>query len=97
MMSEDQVTTKPKSHTRCLKGDAHLTTLIEFASFAPDPRWEAIQRGVQGLTPFDDRCLLAFLLGYKSGDSEFLTVIAEWLESNRAMNARIQARLQGPQ
>jgi hypothetical protein len=81
-----------KSNTKCVRGDAQLTSLIESASFVHDPRWEEIQRAVQDLSPLDERCLLAFLLGYKSRDSEFLTLVAEWLESNRAMNRRIAER-----
>ena len=60
---------------------------------APDPRYKEISDAVRVLSPLDDRCLLAFLLGYKSCDEQFLTVIEEWLESNRSMNARIAERL----
>lgn len=83
----------PKVYTRCVRGDAKLTAHIDSNSFIQDPRWEGLADAVRGLSSFDDHCLLGFLMGYKACDREFLTLIAEWLESNRAMNARIAARL----
>lgn len=85
--------TAPKSITQIVRGDAHLTSLIRSDNFVRDPRCEAIADAVRGLSPLDEHCLLGFLMGYKACDREFLTAIEEWLESNRAMNARIAQRL----
>ena len=61
------------------------------ASFARDPRADGIQDAVRNLSQLDEHCLIAFLLGYKSNDQAFLSLIDEWLRSNRAMNARVLA------
>jgi hypothetical protein len=90
-------TSTPQARTQSVKGDAQLTALIDASGFVRDPRWEAIRQAVQHLSPFDDRCLLAFLLGYKSRDAEFLSLIEEWLKSNDAVNARIAERLKESQ
>jgi hypothetical protein len=83
----------PKPRTQLLNGDARLSARIDAASFTRDARWQEIRDAVQALSPLDHRCLISFLLGYKSWDREFLALIEEWLKSNGAMNARIAERL----
>ena len=91
----DKPNSQPKSHTQTVEGDAHLSVRID-PNLLHRPRpWTEIRDELGALSAVDAASLLGFLVGYKSRDQQFLSLLEEWLKSGRAMNARIAARLKG--